>query len=77
MFTAEDRLATLDRVLSLLREDQRLESVVLVGSMAGNPDRWSDIDLEIAVGEPPQSKRWPLVGCRGCTETCQWSTTTR
>lgn len=45
------REQTAERVAALLAADARIEGVVLVGSMAGIPDRWSDIDIEVVVGD--------------------------
>ena len=49
LFTPESRDQTAARVAKLLETDDRVEGVVLVGSLAGRADRWSDIDLEIVV----------------------------
>jgi predicted nucleotidyltransferase len=49
IFTPEQRLATTEQQCDLLRADARLEGAVLVGSMAREPDRWSDIDLAAVV----------------------------
>jgi predicted nucleotidyltransferase len=45
VYTPEEREAAVGRVVDLLREDDRVEGAVLVGSMLGEPDRWSDVDL--------------------------------
>ncbi|MGH2445698.1 MAG: nucleotidyltransferase domain-containing protein [Candidatus Limnocylindria bacterium] len=56
-FSAEDRLTTLDRLVDQLREDERIDALVLVGSLAGNTaDRWSDIDLEVLVAGTADSE---------------------
>jgi len=49
LFTPETRAPTADQVGRLLTHDVRVEGVVLVGSLAGTPDRWSDVDLEVLV----------------------------
>ena len=51
LFTPESREATMERICALLKGDDRIDGVVLVGSMARSPDRWSDVDLEVVVGE--------------------------
>jgi predicted nucleotidyltransferase len=52
MFTESTRQATLERAVALLSEDQRLEAVLLTGSLGrGQGDRWSDIDLDAVVSD--------------------------
>jgi predicted nucleotidyltransferase len=51
LFSPESRKATMEHICALLRSDDRLDGIVLVGSMARSPDRWSDVDLEVVVGE--------------------------
>ena len=54
MFTPEDRDIVLARAVALLSDDQRIDAVVLTGSLGrGQGDRWSDIDLDavVAAGE--------------------------
>jgi predicted nucleotidyltransferase len=51
LFTPEEREETAERVSRLLRDDSRVEGVVVVGSLAGQADHWSDIDLEVVVGD--------------------------
>ena len=51
LFTPDEREETAERVSSRLAEDDRIEGVVVVGSLAGRADRWSDIDLEVLVGD--------------------------
>jgi predicted nucleotidyltransferase len=51
LFTPDEREQTAERVSSRLAEDDRIEGVVVVGSLAGRADRWSDIDLEVLVGD--------------------------
>jgi predicted nucleotidyltransferase len=51
LFTPESRDATMERICALLKSDDRIDGIVLVGSMARSPDRWSDVDLEVVVGE--------------------------
>lgn len=50
MPTDRERQDAIDQLVRLLSADGRIVAVVLVGSMAGDKtDRWSDIDLEVAV----------------------------
>ena len=50
MPTDQERQTTTERLVQLLSPDDRIAAVVLVGSAAGGKtDRWSDIDLEVAV----------------------------
>ncbi|HEU4488647.1 MAG TPA: aminoglycoside 6-adenylyltransferase, partial [Actinomycetota bacterium] len=51
LFTPEKRTEIADQVLSLVAQDERIEAALTVGSMATEPDRWSDIDLAIAVAD--------------------------
>jgi predicted nucleotidyltransferase len=51
LFTPEEREETAQRVSRLLGDDSRVEAVVVVGSLAGQADRWSDIDLEVLVAD--------------------------
>ena len=51
LFTPEEREETAERVSRALGDDSRVEGVVVVGSLAGQADRWSDIDLEVVVGD--------------------------
>ena len=51
LFTPKDREEIADRVCRLLGEDDRVEGVFVVGSLAGRSDRWSDIDIEVIVAE--------------------------
>lgn len=51
LFTPDQREQLLQRVASLLEDDDRIEGVVLFGSMVTGPDRWSDIDVEAVVGD--------------------------
>ena len=51
LFSPENRQVTMERICALLQDDDRIEGIVVVGSMARSPDRWSDVDLEIVVGE--------------------------
>ena len=50
LFTPEEREETAERVSRVLSDDSRVEGVVVVGSLADQADRWSDIDLEVVVG---------------------------
>jgi predicted nucleotidyltransferase len=49
LFTSEQREETVDLITRLLREDGRIEGAVLVGSLLGDADRWSDVDLVVVV----------------------------
>jgi predicted nucleotidyltransferase len=51
LYTPEEREEIAERVSRLLREDNRVEGIVVVGSLASQPDRWSDIDLEVVVAD--------------------------
>jgi predicted nucleotidyltransferase len=51
LFTPGEREETAQRVSRLLSDDSRVEGVVVVGSLAGQADRWSDIDLEVVVAD--------------------------
>jgi predicted nucleotidyltransferase len=51
LFTPEEREQTAERVSRALGDDSRVEGVVVVGSLAGQADRWSDIDLEVVVAD--------------------------
>ena len=51
LFTPEEREETARRVSRLLGKDNRIEGVLVVGSLAGQGDRWSDIDIEVVVGD--------------------------
>jgi hypothetical protein len=51
VFTPRQREQVVARVEDSLREDTRIEGLVLVGSMAAEPDRWSDIDLAVVVAD--------------------------
>ena len=51
LFTPEEREETAERVSRVLSDDSRVEGVVVVGSLAGQADRWSDIDLEVVVAD--------------------------
>jgi predicted nucleotidyltransferase len=51
LFTAEERKRTAEEVSRLLSDDPRIEGVVVVGSLVGDPDRWSDIDLAAVVAD--------------------------
>src|SRR5215213_3475966 len=49
LFTPEEREETAERVSRALGDDSRVEGVVVVGSLAHQADRWSDIDLAVVV----------------------------
>jgi predicted nucleotidyltransferase len=51
LFTPEEREETAERVSRLLGNDGRIEGVVIVGSLAGQSDRWSDIDIAVIVAD--------------------------
>jgi predicted nucleotidyltransferase len=51
LFTPEEREETARRVSRLLGSDDRIDGVVIVGSLAGKGDRWSDIDIEVIVAD--------------------------
>jgi predicted nucleotidyltransferase len=50
LYTPEEREEIAEGVSRLLYEDGRVEGIV-VGSLASQPDRWSDIDLEVVVAD--------------------------
>lgn len=54
LFTPENRQVTMERICALLKDDDRIEGIVVVGSMARSPDRWSDVDR---TGRPRQASR--------------------
>jgi predicted nucleotidyltransferase len=51
LFTPEEREETARRVSRLLGSDDRIDGVVIVGSLVGQGDRWSDIDIEVIVAD--------------------------
>jgi predicted nucleotidyltransferase len=51
LFTPEEREETAEQVSRVLSDDSRVEGVVVVGSLAHQADRWSDIDLEVVVAD--------------------------
>src|ERR671910_3115809 len=51
LFTPEEREEIAERVSHLLGNDDRIEGVVIVGSLAGQSDRWSDVDIEVIVAD--------------------------
>jgi predicted nucleotidyltransferase len=51
IFTPEERQETAVNVARQLIGDYRIEGVVMVGSMATEPDRWSDFDLGVVVAD--------------------------
>jgi predicted nucleotidyltransferase len=52
MFRQANRDAALERALEMLANDERVEAVLLTGSLGrGQGDRWSDIDLDAVVGD--------------------------
>src|SRR5919107_794602 len=57
LFTLEEREEIAERVSRLLGNDDRIEGAVIVGSLAGHSDRWSDIDIEVIVAEEEELPR--------------------
>ncbi len=52
MFTETARDAVLARAVALLSDDQRVEGLLLTGSLGrGQGDRWSDIDLDVVIAD--------------------------
>ncbi len=52
MFTETVRDAALARAVELLTDDQRVEGLLLTGSLGrGQGDRWSDIDLDAVIAD--------------------------
>jgi predicted nucleotidyltransferase len=51
LFTPEEREKTAGHVSRLLSNDDRIDGIVIVGSLAGQSDRWSDIDIEVIVAD--------------------------
>ena len=52
MFSDADRDAALERAIALLKDDERVEAIVMTGSLGrGEGDRWSDIDLLGVIAE--------------------------
>jgi hypothetical protein len=51
LFTPEERKEIAERVSHLLGNDERIEGVLIVGSLAGQSDRWSDVDIEVIVAD--------------------------
>jgi hypothetical protein len=50
MFTPEGRDAVLAKAVAMLSDDQRIDAVVLTGSLGREQgDRWSDVDLDAVV----------------------------
>lgn len=61
MFRAEDRERVQDRLLDLAAADEAVVGAAIVGSQAaGQADRWSDIDVNLAVDGPLDAvlERW-------------------
>ena len=74
MFSEAERDAVLERALALMSEDERIEAVVLTGSLGrGQGDRWSDVDLSAVVADGEDTgavtndweelayREWPVV----------------
>jgi predicted nucleotidyltransferase len=55
LFTPEERDQIARQVSRLLGDDGRIEGVVVVGSLAGRSDRWSDIDIGVVVCDDEES----------------------
>jgi len=51
LFSPEEREETAKRISSLLGNDDRIDGVAIVGSLASQSDRWSDIDLVVIVSD--------------------------
>jgi predicted nucleotidyltransferase len=51
LFTPEEREEITRRVSRLLGDDDRIDGVIIVGSLAGQSDRWSDIDSAVIVAD--------------------------
>ena len=52
MFTVEERERVRARIVELARNDRRVTGGAMTGSMpAGDAERWSDIDLVLAVAD--------------------------
>jgi hypothetical protein len=51
VFSVQDRQRVHDRVLELAAEDERVVAGAVVGSLAEDGDRWSDLDLTFAVAD--------------------------
>lgn len=51
LFTPKEREEIADRVCRLLGDDGRVEGVVVVGSLVGQSDRWSDIDIQVIIAD--------------------------
>jgi predicted nucleotidyltransferase len=66
LFTPEEREETAERVSRALVDDSRVEGVVVVGSLAGQADRWSDIDPEVVVADGEEVYVVEAVPCRRC-----------
>ena len=50
LFTPEERKRTAQNVSDMLESDERIDAVLIVGSLASKTaDRWSDIDLLAAI----------------------------
>lgn len=74
MFSEADRGAVLERAVALMSDDERIEAVLLTGSLGrGQGDRWSDIDLSAIIAEGADAgavttdweglayREWPVV----------------
>jgi hypothetical protein len=64
MFTVEQRDALRERVLRLAEADDRAVAGAVVGSLAvdGGGDRFSDLDLTLALLTVPRSLRFSMIG---------------
>ena len=51
MFTPDERERIAEQVVDLLKDDPAVEAVVLVGSLVRGGDRWSDVDLDLALAD--------------------------
>ena len=51
LFTVEERDRVRDRILELAQDDERVVAGAVIGSLAFDGDRWSDLDLTFAVAD--------------------------
>jgi hypothetical protein len=76
MFTPEDRTRLRDALVAAAHADPRITGCALTGSTAaGAEDRWSDIDLALAVAARADSGRSSPTGPTACTARAGPSTT--
>ncbi|MDQ3217476.1 MAG: aminoglycoside 6-adenylyltransferase [Actinomycetota bacterium] len=66
LFTPEERKRTAQNVSDMLESDERIDAVLIVGSLASKTaDRWPDIDLLAAIGLPLHLSGSPRPGLHG------------